>query len=297
MGIKRRQFTGTPGFTKDFHGVRDFLIHINSKEVINPGFIWGRWEWVFSLPYLDTGGLSRIGLWEEDGRIAAVAAYEQDLGYAYFFVDKSYGFLKGEMLQYARENLHKDGILKALIPDRDREFQKIALLQGYRATEAKENNSVLDINEDSVKYTLPEGYRVASLAEDCDLYQFNRVLWRGFNHEGEPPATEKAMEERRVSLSGPHLNLDTCIAVISPEGDYVSYCGTWYEKGADYALVEPVATDPDHRRKGLGRAAVLEAVKRCGKLGARQAYVGSSQQFYYSIGFSPLPADTFWEAR
>jgi predicted N-acetyltransferase YhbS len=68
----------------------------------------------------------------------------------------------------------------------------------------------------------------------------------------------------------------------------------WYDQDTEYALVEPVATNPDYRRQGLGRAAVMEGIKRCGKLGAKQAYVGSGQQFYYQIGFHPLPAGTFW---
>jgi predicted N-acetyltransferase YhbS len=58
-----------------------------------------------------------------------------------------------------------------------------------------------------------------------------------------------------------------------------------------------VATDPAYRRIGLGRAAVLEAIKRCGKLGAKRAFVGSSQQFYYSIGFRPYATSTWWMAR
>ena len=40
--------------------------------------------------------------------------------------------------------------------------------------------------------------------------------------------------------------------------------------------------------KGLGKAVVLEAVKRCGQMGAKTALVGSSQQFYYNIGFYPI---------
>jgi predicted N-acetyltransferase YhbS len=84
---------------------------------------------------------------------------------------------------------------------------------------------------------------------------------------------------------------------VAPDGEFVSYCGMWYEPGTGYALVEPVATDPRYRRMGLGRAAVLEAVRRCGVLGARQAFVGSSQQFYYSIGFYPCCNETFWELK
>jgi hypothetical protein len=45
---------------------------------------------------------------------------------------------------------------------------------------------------------------------------------------------------------------------------------------------------------GLGKAAVLEGIHRCGMLGAKQAYVISSQQFYYCIGFYPIENSSWW---
>jgi predicted N-acetyltransferase YhbS len=58
------------------------------------------------------------------------------------------------------------------------------------------------------------------------------------------------------------------------------------------AYVEPVATDPDYRKMGLAKAAIYEAVLRAAKLGAKEAYVISSQQFYYNIGFRPNSTET-----
>jgi hypothetical protein len=46
---------------------------------------------------------------------------------------------------------------------------------------------------------------------------------------------------------------------------------------------------------GLERAAVLEAARRCGQLGAKVAFVSSDQQFYYSRGFVPHSSGTWWE--
>jgi GNAT superfamily N-acetyltransferase len=226
----------------------------------------------------------------------ALVTYEAKPGSAYFCVDKQYSHLKDEMLLYAKDNLYDDeGNLKVLINNTDREFQKIAARYGFRPTQDTETNSVYDIDVDSIEYSIPSGYTVVSLIEEHDLTKFHRVLWRGFNHEGEPPATAEHLEGRRKSISGPHLDPALNSVVVSPEGEYASYCGMWYDKNTEYALVEPVATDPKYRRLGLGKAAVLEGIKRCGQLGAKQAYVGSSQQFYYQIGFHPLPASTFWK--
>lgn len=297
MSIRFRNYTSEPGFTEDFHKVRDFLVRVNRKNPIQYDFEWGRWEWAFSLPYLDTSNLSKIGIWESDHTIVALVTYEEGLGYAYFSVDKPYDYLKEEILLYTKDNFRdKQGKLKVLINNTDQAFQKVAANNGFRPTQDTEGNAVYDIEIDRIKYSLPSGYSITGLADDCDLTKFNRVLWRGFDHEGEPPMTVEQIEMRRKSISGPHLNPELNIIVVSPEGEYASYCGMWYDKDTEYALVEPVATDPKYRRLGLGKAAVLEGIKRCGKLGAKQAYVGSSQQFYYCIGFRPLPASAFWEA-
>jgi predicted N-acetyltransferase YhbS len=55
-----------------------------------------------------------------------------------------------------------------------------------------------------------------------------------------------------------------------------------------------VATDPDYRRRGLGSAAVLESIRRCGQQGATVAYVGSDQAFYMSLGFKVLFSQNCW---
>ena len=296
MSIRFRNYTEEMRFTEDFHRVWEFLERINSEKITTPNFLWARWEWMFSLPFLDVSSLSKIGIWEDDGRIIALATYESELGEAYFCVDSDYSYLKSEIMAYARQNLHKNGYLRALIPDDDRELQIAALEHGFRPTQKKEYNSVIRIN-DSIAYSLPQGFTISSMADECDLLKIDRCLWRGFNHEGPPPLTPQSIEERRISCSGPHWNGNLNMKVIAPNGDYASYCGIWYEKGADYALVEPVCTDPAYRRMGCGRAAVLEAVKRCGRLGAKVAFVGSSQQFYYNIGFYPYSTETWWEPR
>jgi predicted N-acetyltransferase YhbS len=94
--------------------------------------------------------------------------------------------------------------------------------------------------------------------------------------------------------SVPAYRKDLNIVVEAADGYFVAYSGTWFDAANQIAYVEPVATDPDFRRRGLGRAAVLEGVRRCAELGAKIAYVGSDQTFYLSIGFRRLFASQCW---
>lgn len=294
MSVTFRPYTNKPGFTPEFFRVHDFLVKLNQKKVITEGFLWGRWEWMFSLRYLDNSYLQRIGIWEDNGEIVALATYEQSIGDAWFCINPQYSYLKSEMLIYAMKNLSKDGQIRALIRDTDSEFQDIAAKKGFIPTQEHEFNAIIPVEESKLQYTLPEGYRIVSLADEFDMRKYGKVLWRGFNHEGEASETEEEFQIRKIEVSGPHVDLNQKVAVAAPNGDFVSYCGMWYLPGTDYALVEPVATDPANRKMGLGKAAVLEGVRRCGKLGAKVAYVGSSQQFYYNIGFRPCSTETWW---
>ena len=291
MTIKLCNYINQAGFTEDFLKVHEFLIRINQKNITTPNFLWGRWEWMFSLPYLNKSVLDKIGIWKDQDKIVALATFETDLDEAYFCVDPEYHFLKNDILSYVQHTFNSGH--KVLIDDNDHDFQRIAIAHGYRLTQSKQCTARIDIDE-SISYELPHGFSVVSLAERFDLSQCDKVLWRGFNHEGEPPRTEERKIDVKNQFAGPHVNLEHKIAVVAPNGEFVSYCGMWYERGTDYALVEPVATDPKYRMRGLGKAAVLEAVIRCGKHGAKRAYVGSSQQFYYNIGFYPVSTETFW---
>ena len=289
-----RNYTNRMRFTEDFHQVREFLVRINETKLNTINYLWSRWEWGFSLPYLDEENLDKIGLWEADGQVVGLATYESQLGEAFLVHDPAFSSIREAMIRYAISNLvDTEGQIKVYINDNDRAMQLIARAQGLRPSQEKQPVSVMLIMED-IHYTLPDGFSIVSLQDEYNIWKFGDVLYKGFNHGDHPPRTQQDYKEREISLSGPHNDLDLKIAVKAPNGEFASFCGMWYEPRTKNAHVEPVATAPAYRKLGLGKAAVLEGIIRCGKRGAKQALVGSSQQFYYNIGFDPMGADTAW---
>jgi GNAT superfamily N-acetyltransferase len=139
--------------------------------------------------------------------------------------------------------------------------------------------------------------RLTSLAAEPDWAKVHRCLWRGFNHEGEPPMSDEELESRRRMFDTPTARRDLKIAVAAPNGDFVAFSGAFYEPTGRFAYVEPVAADPAYRRLGLGKAAVLEGIRRCASLGATVAYVGSDQAFYRAIGFEKVYNSECWVRR
>jgi predicted N-acetyltransferase YhbS len=286
------------GGPQDFERVSDFLIRHYQPDNRDGNWLQPAWEYMHSHPALDGSALDRIGIWEDAGEIVAVVHYELALGEVFFQVHPDYSELKCEMLDYAEKRLF--GIseagrrtVQAFVNDIDPQFEALVRSRGYRrAPDHDRPLSRLSIPDPFPKIAPPDGFRLKSLQEDNDLQRIDRVLWRGFDHEGEPPP--ESIEDRKKMQSVPNFRQDLHIVVQAPKGHFVSYSGTWFERTNRYAYVEPVATDPDYRRRGLGRAAVLEGIRRCGESGATVAYVGSDLAFYMAIGFTRIYTSQCW---
>ena len=289
MPVAFQCYRPEPRFGEDYGKIRSFLIRLNDHN-----FHFGRWDWMITHSCLDESGLERIGLWEEGGRVVAMAAYDCRLGGAFLPVLPDYAYLKEEMFAYAVRALAKDGACGVLIADGDMALQSAARRHGYVATQDKDYDAMFPLDRELAPPTLPEGFRLTSMAETYDLFKYGQALWKGFNHEADGEGPFVMNDGFTREFERPNVNLNIKIAVVAPSGDFVSYCGMWQDAACTSALVEPVATDPAYRRLGLGRAAVLEGLRRCQQLGATRAYVGSSQQFYYSIGFFPFATATWW---
>lgn len=296
MSVQFRNYQKQHGITKDYHKVRDFFIKLGYAE-----FTYARWDWMTTHGYLDKSAVSKIGIWEDNDDIVGVATFDCQLGQAFCLTLPEYVYLKKEMLLYAKDNLSKNGKFSVTISDTDCGFQDIAAELGFVATKSKESDAIFYLDKTSTTYKLPKGFHITSMKETFNLYQYGRVLWRGFNHElngeGEFNFTKEEEQELEAQMIRPNVDLSLKVAVVAPDGNFVAYCGMWYDPAASYAVIEPVATDPDYRKMGLGKAAVLEGIRRVGELGAKKTLVGSSQQFYYSIGMRPFATATMWEKR
>ena len=69
------------------------------------------------------------------------------------------------------------------------------------------------------------------------------------------------------------------------DGSFVSYSRIWLLPNHQSAHIEPVATDPDYRRLGLGKAAVMECIRRCALLGAKRVIVALYSTVLSGDGF------------
>ncbi len=274
------------------------LLYNSFKLDKNLNWLQPRWEYMHYHSAINTEEYKHLATWHDKEKLVAIIHHEHGLGKAYLEVKSGYDNLKEEMIIHAENNLLGETEQQKYLDVYCREFDKVTneILKNRGYTRIKHDSPWLimtKIDPQDVEIpSLPEGYKLIGLDEENDLAKIDRVLWRGFNHEGEPDG-DLSGRERMQSAPNYNLYLNVVIQHIS-SGNYVSYSGSWYDPVNKIGLIEPVATDPDFRKKGLGKIAVLECVKRLGELGAHTVYVESGIPFYQKIGFKPVYKTHIW---
>jgi len=282
---------------EDYQKISNFLIENHQPANADGNWLETAWEYMHGHPALEPQYLDQIGIWEEGEKIVAVVNYETDLGEAFFQFRPGYETLRTEMLDYAEAHLTGEkGHLHAFVNDSDLAFTALVKERGY-VHNSREDRPLtqFSIPEPFPPIILPKGFRLLSLADEPDWGKVHRVMYRGFNHPGDPDVNAENKEMRRVMFDTVTADLSLKIVVAATDGSFVSICGMFYQPEGRYGYVEPVATDPDYRRMGLGKAAVLEGIRRCAQRGALEAFVGSNQPFYLALGFEPLHISCCWE--
>lgn len=275
----------------DIMKVRNFIIRTHS--LLGQPNSWGidRWEFVPFCQEKKNGTLeqwlSRIGIWErENGEIAAVAC---DDGDAYFLLDtwEPGDALMHEMFEYAESHLlfSEPGrriTRNALaITAGMKGMKHIAASRGYvREPQADIMLSMeLDRHYDVI---LAPGFVIKDGNEVNDQKKALGHI-RAFDYEGTDEAVDTMIHFGNIR-NAPDYRAELDLFVMNPSGEVVSFCGLWHDEINHIAILEPVGTHKDYRRKGLGKAVIYEGLNRLRSLGVREVYVGSDQPFYRSIG-------------
>ena len=302
----------------DFTRVRDFLVatFALTKQPIN----WKleRWNYAryFITPMLVTEGIGdpdqqaiaeAVQLWndvteiweDETGQIAGVVniehAHRQHSGWGEVFLQHhpNYDVVLPDMLAYAEMQLRNKEKNLVFVPVYDYDDALVAAVQerGYVRNEKYTVwDSVYTLNNEPPRPELPDGYRFGCMADqDSDIELRRKAFGLAFNHPD--PKDWPSQISYQGLQQAPDYRPDLDFYVVAPDGEYAAFCIAWWDKVNQIASLEPVGTVPAHRRKGLARAVVFEAMRRVNALGASRVFVGSDQEFYLSLGFElSLPA-------
>jgi len=277
----------------DFSAVYDFLEETYDKETLNSYLLPQYFEYAHHLLWFDYLRTHRMGLWEQNGSIAGIAAYEMEIGTAHLHTRKSYGFLLPKLLEWAEREISvtKDGktSLRVWITDKEPEKQDLLKARGYELVHS-EPVRIFDYTNEFVERQLPKGYGIID-GTDVDYAKLAECFWRGFDHDEAPP--EKNIDGNIKCCTAPHADMTLDTIITAPNGDYACALGMWYDKRNKYAYLEPLATVPKYRRLGLATIALTEAMKKTKALGAKYCF-GGGGAFYTAIGFEAVCNRELW---
>lgn len=250
------------------------------------------WEYAQTFGSFQYEFSHRIGLWEDCGRLVAVATYETSLGEAYFTIDPDYLFLSRELIYYAEKELcDSSGDLVLCLNSTQMALKGEAEKLGYSMHSAYPEK-IYRFENGKMNYHLPEGFRfLCNKEETIDYIKLDRCLHYGFNHADEPDGDT----DFRIHMhTTPNFNLLLPVIVIDENtGEYVGYANAFVEKERAYAYLEPLCVQPQYRKKGIAAAIVSEMIKRVLPLGARYI-TGGSSDFYTAIGFEVSHFNEYW---
>lgn len=292
---------------EDYWRIRAFMREVflcNNRREIGwqaSRFDYWRWHMVENVQVVPSLA-EAVFLWEtSDGRLAAVVnADSQTEAILTIHPDFLTTELETDMLTTAEQRLGIPGqpfyaFLHDLLPARQSLLQRL----GYTVGSGKpEHQWQRDLTLPLPAAPLSEGYAVRPIndLDSGDWQQRSWVSWRAF-HPDEPDDAYEGWEWSLNWKRSPLYRRDLDIVATAPDQQIAAYCVVWYDDVTRTALFDPVAVMPEYQRLGLGRAIMVEAMRRAGAMGAVLATVSgfdlAANGLYRSL-FPQVDRNTPW---
>lgn len=289
MNYRMESYRNCERFNEQYPEIYRFLLEAG-KLGYNEHFHWGRFEWMQMHTMLEEDKLTRIAMFkDESGEIAGMITYDT------FYDDRVYLLhttpdkgLLNQMIDAVLEN--EEGTVTIKVNSKDEALADV--LRERQFVRKHKDVSVLELDlSGALEYETPDGYSISPRGSVMDPWQYQLVIHKGFENQGIPDKWDDEVLGWLAQGANKNADLKTFAVV---DGAYCAHCGVWYTEGTT-AYVEPVATVPEHRKKGLARAVIYEACNRARDLGAKRATVLSDQEFYHKIGFKCSSEVYCWE--
>jgi GNAT superfamily N-acetyltransferase len=302
MELKRRAYQDD----EDYWRIREFLRQVmllNDRRELSWHVARLDYWWWFGNPDLGKMDLTqKVFLWETaEGEIAAVVNPEEH-AYAYPQVHPDFKTpeLAEEVVAAAEEHIaegddrHKQ--LVFWIDSKDKIFQEVLIRRGFQRNTQRGEQEYQ--HRRGLEGPLPErmsipGYTIRAQGDGLELLERCYASGLGF-HEDDVNVARKNrdnIEWYRHIQDAPLYRRDLDLIAVAEDGSIASFCTIWFDDVTRTAYFEPVATVPAHRKKGLGKAVLLEGLHRIQRMGCKVAFVGGYSERANALYFSIMGLD------
>jgi ribosomal protein S18 acetylase RimI-like enzyme len=252
-------------------------------------------SWAFDYP-------ENIALWEQDGRLVAWAAlllpfwcidyacdpavepglHRDVLSWADARAKQVVGTDQGRPLWFVDVMRHQTG--------RIRDLEALGFVNQEHAPEEPYSKvilsrpSTLPVPDEP----LPDGFTIRPLAGATEAEAYVALHREAFQSKN------MTVEWRLRTLARPEYVPELDLVAVAPDGRLAAFCITWFDPNypdGPAGQVEPLGVGEAHRQLGLGRAVLLEGLRRLYGRGARQVLVETDSfrdgaiRLYEAAGF------------
>lgn len=183
--------------------------------------------------------------------------------------------------------------LSVWVSEADQLRQEIMITQGYRKADGPEYQWRRDLDRPLPAVPIPAGYTIRPLGEGLELLERCYASGLGF-HAGD---ITTAVENRNDPgwyhniQAAPLYRRDLDLVAVAPDGAIAAFATIWFDDGTRSAYIEPVATVPPHRRRGLAQALIAEGLRSVQRMGATRAFVSGYSTAANALYRSVMGAD------
>ncbi len=212
-------------------------------------------------------------VFRRDNDIEAIAIAEEGTEYECILTNGAQAGLVGEVLESRMARHRELGIGISLEFTRDEDWlREVCRAAGLAEKDDTGREWEYDLDVVATEVAVPDGYVATTLREypELDRALIARCIERSFDSEVDLESIARNLEKNPMFL--PELSA----VVLAPDGAVAAYCRGTVDPDNGVGGIDPVCTDPDHQRLGLGKAVVRTTFAAQRRLGGRFAYIGSA---------------------
>ncbi|NHJ48583.1 MAG: GNAT family N-acetyltransferase [Asgard group archaeon] len=301
MTIKFRDFN----WNNDFLLVRDFLIQTYSMTKSFENWIPQKFENRKFGPggtvYQDEeDDLVKIWVDEsfDDKKIVAVTVLNSS-GANWINIHPNYSHLEKQLIEWIEKQIiNKEEFSNFYVLETNQKRIDIIQELGYKNLGCIEYTRTRPLDFSIVEVNLPEKYSIRNINPSNDFLKYKQVISAVFPH-----CSNMTQEIFNIYTTASFFNEDLDLVVVAPDGNFAAFCTVRLDPISKIAEFEPVGTHPNHRKLGLGKAVMLEGLKRLQKYQPKAivivdaANTEGANRLYDSIGFTDKIAIYHWQKK
>jgi len=296
---------------EDYWRIRSFLRSLGEDDPRPSGtwhvgvFDYWRWHWLKNVVEREPDDLR---IWEsQDGEIVAILI-QGDPGVCHPLVDPrgQTRELEHEMIAAAEEHMSAaspggEDVVCIWADEADACRRLVLEERGYetfespRSTEFHSWQPTMGPREPS---TAPTGYRVRSMGDVDELPARSLASWRAFHPDEPDEGHDPTGGWYRNVQRAPLYRRDLDVVAVTDDGEIASFSLCFFDDVSRTGVFVLDGTAASHQRIGLGKAVMLENLRRLHDLGALRAYVSwyepPAGALYRSVGFREVRTARAW---